>query len=177
MLTKNLPEPPPSSPDMPEGAIDRQFAIVTLDYERTVELLGGVANARMALRTFLATAYVTLLGLAFEQHSTALGIAAAASGALGATNDLYLGWVYHEALQRANQLERLFQHRVQALDRPYDPYPAERLRVELERYDFGVYATFPRFQIHRVGPSLRWALVGIYVIAIVGAVIAGLLAG
>jgi len=173
MLTTSSLEPPPNSD---EDALEQEFAIVTLDYEQTVGLLGGVVQARMALRALIATAYVTLLALGIEQHSEALPFAAAAGAFLGAMNDLYLGWVYQEALLRANSLERLFQHRMRALDRAYDPYPAERLRVELERYDFGVYTTFPQFRRDRLLPSIRWAMVVVYIAATAAAVVCGFVA-
>lgn len=53
-------------------------------------------------------------------------------------------WAYGVALRRANDIERLYRARMRMLDRPYDPFPAKRLRSEIEKHQFGVYATLPR---------------------------------
>jgi hypothetical protein len=175
-MTSSLEQSPPSGDLADEAsALEQQFDVVKLDYERTVALIDSVVRTRMALRALVAAAYLTLLGLAIEQRSPVLAVSAAVGTLLAGLNDAYLGWIYREALRRANGLERLFQHRMRALDRAYDPYPAQRMRMELERYEFGVYATFPRFRVALLKASIAWSTVASYLALLVVAIVTALL--
>ena len=175
-MTSSL-EQLPNSADVADepSALQQQFEVVKLDYERTVALIDRVVRSRMAVRALVAAGYLALLGLSIEQDSPVLAVSTAAGTLLAAFNDAYLGWIYRETLRRANGLERLFQHRMRALDRAYDPYPAQRMRVELERYEFGVYATFPRFHIRLIRPSLALSTTVVYLALLVVAVMVAFL--
>src|SRR4051794_34666035 len=111
-------EPRPTS-----DGLALQFEVVKLDYERTVGLLDAVSRTRTSMRAAAITAYVAFLSLSIQQKSAALAAGAAALALFFGSYDAYHAWLYHAALRRANRLERLFQHRLRALDRPYDPYP------------------------------------------------------
>jgi hypothetical protein len=128
--------------DLPN--LDGQFEIVKLDYERTLALLDGLSNRSMALRAAGVAGYLTLLSLGINQGSAAICLAAAALLSTFAYLDAYNRTLYDFGVTRANDLERLFQHRFRTLDRPYDEYPSNRLRVLLESYRFGVLGNLPR---------------------------------
>lgn len=73
------------------------------------------------------------------------------------------GWVYHQLVRRANRIERLFQHRLQALDLPYDPYPSRRLQSELESYEFGPLGMIPKFRPRRLQQTVSTPVAVTYV--------------
>jgi hypothetical protein len=136
-----------SSSEETEDSLDYQFDVLKVDYERTLGLLDGIVRVSTTLRATGLTAFAAFVGLGVEQKSWALMAAASVLAALFAVYDSYQQAVYRGALRRANALERLFQHRLRALDRPYDPYPRHRLRREVEKYRFGALGNLPKTRL------------------------------
>ena len=146
-----------SAPD----AMEQRFDLVRLDYERTLGILDSLVRARATIRGIASTAYLTLLGFGVDKRSWAFCIAASLLALVSMLQDARSGWIYDQLVRRANAMERLFQHRLQALDLPYDPYPSRRLRMELEKYEFGVLTHIQRFHPRVLPDALsatRWAL-------------------
>lgn len=168
------------SPDEPTGGDDGlqvQFDVVKLDYERTATLLDSVTRTRTSMRAASITAYLAFLGLAVQETSWALAASAALAASVFGGFDAYHGWLYHAALRRANRLERLFQHRLRALDRPYDRYPAQRLHAELEKYDFGALGQLPRFRFRALSDTVTVVALLIYGVPTIAAVICAIVVG
>ncbi len=157
----SLSDPEPSSST---DSLDRQFALLTVDYERTLGVADGLVSNQNTTRGIAATAYLALLGLGVDHRSWALCAAAALIAVAFACQDGRTSWVYRQLVRRANKIERLFQRRLQALDRPYDRYPADRLTSELENYEFGVLSNIDRFSLARIGDVLT-TLRGLFYLA------------
>ncbi len=180
MTSSTKPPLPLASPDDEPPAlahdIQLQFDVVKLDYERTLGVLDGVSRTRTTMRAAAVTAYVAFLTLALQQKSWALGAGAALVAAFFAGYDAYHGWLYRALLRRANALERLFQHRLHALDRAYDPYLTARVQAELERYDFGTLGQLPRFNVRALKSSPNSLGVAYAVPLVAAALVASLIA-
>jgi hypothetical protein len=146
-----------------------QFEVIKLDYERTLGFLDGVSRTRTTMRSAAITAYLAFLSLAVQQDSLALAVAASAVALVFGFHDMYHGWLYRAALRRANQLERLFQHRLRALERPYDSYPLDRLQTEIERYAFGSLGQLPRFRARLLKETLSASAVLAYAVSALAA--------
>jgi hypothetical protein len=80
-------------------------------------------------------------------------------------------------MRRANDLERLFQHRLRTLARAYDPYPTRRLRAELERYQFGALGNLPKFHARSLGEVKLRSVAVLYGVLFLGAAIGSLVLG
>jgi hypothetical protein len=142
---------PPSNEELHDG-LSYQFEVLKLDYERTLALLDGIVRVSTTLRTTAVTAFAALVGVGVHEKSWALMIAASLLEVFFWISDSYQQVVYRGALRRANALERLFQHRLRTLDRPYDPYPRQRLRKEMAKYRFGALGNLREV---RLGDALR----------------------
>lgn len=159
----------------PVDPLDRQFELLTLDYERTLGIADGLVTNQNTMRGIAATAYLAFLGLGVDHRTWALCVAAALIAAAFAFQDARTTWIYRQLVRRANKIERLFQRRLQALDRPYDEYPAQRLRTELESYEFGVLSSIERFTLRRLVEGVTALAVVVYLLPVVlGVLAAGL---
>jgi hypothetical protein len=155
--------------------VEQQFALLTVDYEQTLGIANGLVASQGTTRGIAATAYLAFLGLGIDHRSWALCAASSLIAIAFFLQNARQDWIYHQLLQRANQIERLFQRRLQALDLPYDPYPAKRLRAELDDYDFGVLGHISRFHIFALRAAVkRWALAAYCLPAVLGIVAAAL---
>jgi hypothetical protein len=169
--------PGANEPGRPDDAVETQFELITLDYERTLSVLDGVARTRTTMRAAGATVYLGFVSLAVERESWALGIAAGVLALLFAANDAHLSWLYHQLVRRASAIERLVQHRIRVLDRPYDPYPIKRLRSDVERYQFGALCNLPKASLRLVGGHMSLVAAAFYVMPVVAAGIAAVVVG
>ena len=165
----SLAERLPSLPEDIEDGLDYQFEVLKLDYERTIGLLDGIVRVSTTLRATGVTAFAAFISLGVEQKSWALMAAASLLAIFFGIYDSYQHVVYHGALRRANALERLFQHRLRALDRPYDPYPRQRLRKEVEKYRFGALGNLPRTRVRDAIARRPEGFVLLFVILAIGA--------
>jgi hypothetical protein len=156
--------------------LDQQFALLTLDYERTMGVADGLVANQSTMRGIAATAYLALLGLGVEQGSWAICTAAALIAVAFAWQDMRSSWIYRGLVRRANKIERLFQRRLQALDRPYDRYPADRLRSELESYEFGVLTNIDRFSLTRLKDTVTILGLFAYLLPLLVGILAAVLA-
>jgi hypothetical protein len=160
-----------------DEALALQFDLVRVDYERTLGFLDSVVRTRTTLRAAAVTAYAALFGLGIQETSWAV-CGSAALVALGFfLLDAYDGYQYMNALRRANDLERLFQARLRALDRLYDPYPARRLRTAVERYQFGVLTQLPRTTIPAFLKAATRGVIMSYGFAVLAAIVAAFVVG
>lgn len=159
----------------PAESLDRQFELLTIDYERTLGIADGLVTNQNTTRGIAATAYLAFLGLGVDHRTWALCVAAALTAAVFAYQDARTTWIYKQLVRRANKLERLFQRRLQALDRPYDEYPAQRLRTELEAYEFGVLSSIERFRAGRLVEGLTAVAFVAYLLPILLGVLAAVL--
>lgn len=164
----------PSDPSAAPDGLEQQFDLLRIDYERTLGLAEGVTGGRVTMRGIVATAYLAFLGLGIDNKSWALCAAAAAAALLFAFQDAREHWIYHQLVRRANRIERLFQHRMQALDLPYDPYPSRRLRAELEGYEFGALGQIRRFRLTLLRETLSRTAVVLYCLPIALGIVAAL---
>jgi hypothetical protein len=155
--------------------VEQQFALLPVDYEQTLGIANGLVASQGTTRGIAATAYLAFLGFGIDHRSWALCVASSLIAIAFFLQNARQDWIYRQLLRRANQIERLLQRRLQALDRPYDPYPAKRLRAELDDYDFGVLGHIPRFHILALRATVRrWALVAYCMPAVLGIIVAAL---
>src|SRR5256885_784892 len=107
-MTSTAPQsvsPAPADSGPVADALQLQFDVVKLDYERTAAVVDGVSRTRTTMRGAAITAYAAFLSLAVQQKSWALAAGAAVVATLFGCYDVYLGWLSHSALRRANRLE------------------------------------------------------------------------
>jgi hypothetical protein len=162
-------------PSRPADALDRQFQLLTVDYERTLGIADGLVSSKSTTRSIAATAYLALLGLGVDHRSWAICAASALIALAFAWQDVRTSWLYRQLVRRANKIERLFQRRLQSLDRPYDRYPADRLSSDLESYEFGVLSSIDRFSLVRAREAITVLGVSMYLVPIVVGLAAALL--
>jgi hypothetical protein len=154
-----------AAPDAHEGDL---LAIVRFDYERSLEFIDGVTKISSTIRQTAATASVALIGLAIQDKSRALGIAAAVLGLVLGLMDGYHGALYSQTLKAVGAAERIFRQAKQALERPYDDAIRERLREMVEDYTPGVVSRLSTFSfggLKEARPALMYL---IYPVAIIG---------
>lgn len=179
MKTSMVQSHPSSHSDMessrPADALDRQFDLLTVDYERTLGIADGLVSSKSTMRGIASTAYLALLGLGVDHRSWAICAASALIAVAFAWQDTRTSWLYRQLVRRANKIERLFQRRLQSLDRPYDKYPADRLSSELESYEFGVLSSIDRFSLARVKEALTVFGMSMYLVPIVVGFVAAVL--
>jgi hypothetical protein len=167
----SLAERLPPSPEETDDGLVFQFDVLKLDYERTVGLLDGIVRVNTTLRATGVTAFAAFVSLGVQQQSWALMVSASLLAVLFGLYDSYLQAGYYGALRRANALERLFQHRLRALDRPYDPYPRERLRQEVESYRFGALGNLPKTPWREAIPRRPAGFVLFFLLLAIGAAV------
>ena len=161
----------------PTDALASQFELIRLDYERTLGLLDVFARTRTTLRGFCLSAYAALIGLGVHERSWAICASAAVLVAGFVMMDAYNGAQYRSALKRANDLERLFQARLRALDRSFDPYLTRRLRTAIERYQFGPLTHLPRTRVAGLVKAATRSVLLTYAVGFIAAVIAAVVVG
>lgn len=122
--------------------------LVRVDYETTRALIDGVVRTSLALRGVGLTLILALLGFAAEGSSLPVSLCALAAVGLFLYLDGYHGWLYAQALRRAQELEHLLALRYKELERAgVDPDVTLDLDVALATHRFGQYSNFPRFRV------------------------------